>query len=91
MRIDIDHARTLAHDLLRLHIPPATAAVTQGTEGLDFHRAVAKALATYTDNAEALTWTAHRMGDSALHTLAAVEVAEGALSTDLTRITGGLT
>ena len=91
MRIDLDHARSLAHDLLRLHIPATAVSIPESQGGREFYEAVAKALVTYTHNAEALIWTAHQMGDSALHTLTALESADGSLSAELNRTAGVLT
>ncbi len=72
MRIDIAHARTLAHELLRLSTDPVAPLPSKGDGNHDIHAALAKALATYADNAQLLTHTAHAMGSSALENLTTI-------------------
>ncbi|WP_231295147.1 hypothetical protein [Corynebacterium efficiens] len=90
--MDIDHARLLAHTILHQEFtpvagsPPPDDSPGEGTSG--FHGVVAKALATYTDNASTLTQTTRSMADSALHTLTVVGSIDAGLAGDFHRLAG---
>lgn len=90
MRIDIEHARALAHELVRFAFDPVGGDPGQ-TGGSDFHTALGRALATYSDNADTLTGTAREMGENALETLSVVRATDQDLSLRFTHQAGTLT
>lgn len=92
MRMDIDHARTLAHTLLHLEFTPVAGSPPPdpdpGDDASGFHSVLAKALAIYARNASTLTRTTHLMADSALHTLDVVGSVDARLSGDFRQMAG---
>ena len=92
MKMDIDHARILAHTLLRLEFTPVTGSPPPnpdpGEDTSGFHGVMAKALAIYADNASTLTRTTRLMADSALHTLDVVGSIDARLAGDFHQLAG---
>lgn len=90
--MDIDHARLLAHTILHQEFIPVAGCPppndNPGEDTSSFHGVVAKALATYADNASTLTRTTRSMADSALHTLTVVGAIDSGLAGDFHRIAG---
>ena len=90
--MDIDHARLLTHTILHQEFTPVAGSPppddSPGEDTSGFHGVVAKALATYTDNASTLTRTTRSMADSALHTLTVVGSIDAGLAGDFHRLAG---
>ncbi|WP_254359898.1 hypothetical protein [Corynebacterium glutamicum] len=87
MRINLPHAKELAHELCLLPTPAVPALPTDSGAQFDIHRALSASLATYARNLTLLSHTAENLGNRALTGLAEIEDTDDQLAHALERLT----
>ncbi|WP_143336749.1 hypothetical protein [Corynebacterium pacaense] len=87
MRLDPEHARTLAHELLRTHVGELSPPPPPQGEGLtEFHRVYADALGVYLGNVTSLARSSRDMGERALRNIEAITARDAQLAHDLDQL-----
>ena len=87
MRINLPHAKELAHELCLLPSPTVPALTADYGAQFDIHQALSTSLDTYARNLKLLSHTAETLGNRALTSLAEIEDTDDQLAHTLERLT----
>lgn len=89
MKLDHEHARLLAHELLRTHATdcsPQSLPISPTEGSIDFHEAYITALGVYLRNIDSLAQSARDMGELALSSINAITDHDEHFAHDLGRV-----
>lgn len=87
MRINLPHAKELAHELCNLPTPDVPSLSMPDGTNFDIHHAISTALSTYGRNLTALANTAETLGHSTLNSLSDIEDTDAQLARSLEQLT----